>query len=248
MKKISRENLIEDVLKVYRNSKRDNCSFSRNYYIKNGKYSRKPIDRLFGSWNNMLKELNLPLNQEVLLNNNNYAYTDKQLLNDLKKIYEEYGACSAKLIKHNATACVEVYQRRFGCINNAMKKIGIPTTKPGESREAKIIFEQISKILKTKFEYEKTFDWLINPRTNRHLYIDAYSEDLKLAIEYNGKQHYQICPQRFPGDCEEQLKIRQERDQIKEKLIKEHNIKFLTIKYTFKNNRIELIKLLSTIL
>lgn len=247
MKAIDKKELIEDILKVYKNSKNDNCNFSREYYIKNGKYSRKPIDRIFGNWNNMLKTLNLPLNQEVL-SNNRYAYTDEELLNDLKKIYEEYGACSANLIKYNATACLEVYQRRFGCINNAMEKVGIPTVKAGESREAKIIFEQISKILETKFEYEKTFDWLINPKTNKHLYIDAYSEDLKLAVEYNGKQHYEVCPQRFPGDCEEQLKIRQERDQIKEKLAKEHDIKFLTIKYTFKNNRIELIKLLSTIL
>lgn len=33
-------------------------------------------------------------------------------------------------------------------------------------------------------------NWLINPKTNRRLELDMYNYHNKLAIEYNGLQHY----------------------------------------------------------
>ena len=243
MKAVDKQKLIDDVMDVF---KKNGNKISRDLYLREGKYSRKPIERIFGSWNGMLESLNLPINQKVI-KGTKFAYTDKELSDNLLCIYREFGRCSASLVKKYATACLEVYQRRFGSINKAMEKVGIPTRKVGESKEASKVFKEISEILKSTFEAEKTFEWLINPETGRHLYVDAYFEQYNLVVEYNGLQHYQVCNY-LPGDCEELLKKRQHRDELKEKLIKEHNINFLTIKYTIKNNRKEIIRLLSTVL
>lgn len=56
--RVSKEDLVADVLRVYN----DHGRISKDFYIRVGKYSRKPIDRIFGTFNKMLEELGLPLN------------------------------------------------------------------------------------------------------------------------------------------------------------------------------------------
>lgn len=75
---------------------------------------------------------------------------------------------------------------------------------------------------------EHTFPWLKNPKTEYHLYLDAFYPDLNLAIEYNGVHHYKGS-NRF--DSHDSLKQRQQRDKTKATLLVEHNIRLLIIKY-----------------
>lgn len=59
--------------------------------------------------------------------------------------------------------------------------------------------------------------WLKNPDTNCNLEIDIFFEDLKIAVEYNGRQHY------FPGGFgmnDEEFKRILKRDALKKQLIK----------------------------
>lgn len=37
-------------------------------------------------------------------------------------------------------------------------------------------------------------DWLKSPKTGKNLELDCYNEKLKLALEFNGKQHYAYTP------------------------------------------------------
>lgn len=76
--------------------------------------------------------------------------------------------------------------------------------------------------------------WLINPKTGRRLELDCYNEELNVAGEYNGRQHYVYTPPMFhktPEAFEEQ----KYRDKIKRGICNIHNIKLITVPYTVKN-------------
>lgn len=211
---ISKEDLIKDVLNV--NSKIP--KMSRDDYIKFGKYSRKPIERYFGSWNKMLIELELNVN--CLIN-----IDEDDLLNDLINIYNKFNTISATLIKHHGTYSVEVYQRRFGSINNAFTKAGLPLHNPS-SPVAKSMIKIMSDILNEKPILEKTFDWLISPDTGYNFYIDAFYAKANLAFEYDGPQH-RVSVDLYGG--EEELEKTKRRDYLKAKLLKEHNVDLIRL-------------------
>ena len=69
-----------------------------------------------------------------------------------------------------------------------------------------------------KFETQKTFEWLKN---KSNLYLDFYLPDYSIAIECNGKQHFE--PNDFFGGTESFLN-RQKLDFLKYKLCNEHKI------------------------
>jgi len=73
-------------------------------------------------------------------------------------------------------------------------------------------------------------DWLKNGVSGHNLELDGFCEDLRLAFEYQGKQHYEYIPHfhRNEGDFERQ----QERDKLKLELCKKHNIDVLIIPHT----------------
>lgn len=62
------------------------------------------------------------------------------------------------------------------------------------------------------------------------LHLDFYLPQYRVAIEYDGRQHYE-SNEFF--DKRESLYVRQHRDQLKNQYCKEHNIKLLRIPYTY---------------
>jgi len=73
-------------------------------------------------------------------------------------------------------------------------------------------------------------NWLKNGVSGHNLELDGFCEDLRLAFEYQGKQHYEYIHHfhRNEGDFERQ----QERDKLKLELCKKHNIDVLIIPHT----------------
>jgi len=69
-----------------------------------------------------------------------------------------------------------------------------------------------------------------------NLELDGYCEELKLAFEYNGAQHYKFV--KFWHKTADSLAKQQERDRRKARLCKEKGIKLITIPYT-ENDRLE---------
>ena len=67
-------------------------------------------------------------------------------------------------------------------------------------------------------------EWFKNPVTNKKLELDGYCEELRLAFEYQGRQHSSNDTE-FGGDYLHQ----QERDQYKVDLCREHGIRLIII-------------------
>jgi len=74
------------------------------------------------------------------------------------------------------------------------------------------------------FERQKTFEWLINNLTLCHQFIDFYLPDYNIAIECQGKQHFQ--PVKLFGD-EKEFEKQIERDKQKLKLCENNNVELI---------------------
>lgn len=114
--------------------------------------------------------------------------------------------------------------------NNHLNGRGCPKCK-----SSKMETDVERKLLKNniKFETQKTFDWLRNPKTGRSLRLDFYLSDYNIAIECQGRQHFEVVEE-FGGENE--FRKTQERDNIKLKLCKENNIPIIYKPYNKKVN------------
>ena len=231
----TKEEVINDIQSVYQSVGR----ITKEIYLKHGKYSQNVIYRLFTSWNNAFKESGCPIT--------NYRdISDEELLSELRNLYREFGFVSQSLVDAESRFSPEVYKRRFGFIK-ACELAGVPANYTKENRTAQYYFKMISSILDTPFVTEKTFDFLINPETGKHLYVDAYYEEYNLCVEYHGEQHFHVYEKYHPNGEEDLLRI-QKRDRIKKELLLENGFKYLAIPYWTPYKRLELIHMLSTCL
>lgn len=79
--------------------------------------------------------------------------------------------------------------------------------------------------------------FLLNKVSGQNLELDCYNEDLKLAIEYNGEQHYKFIPY-FHSNKDAFYNIKY-RDDIKKQLCDAAGVKLIVVPYTVKINDIE---------
>jgi hypothetical protein len=79
--------------------------------------------------------------------------------------------------------------------------------------------------------------FLINPITQEALELDCYNEELRLAVEYNGKQHYEFNKMMHQNSrhCFQNQKYR---DHIKKELCDKHGITLITVPYSIHENKI----------
>jgi len=73
----------------------------------------------------------------------------------------------------------------------------------------------------------------VRPKFLNGLELDCYNENLRLAIEYNGIQHYKYTPffHKTPRDFLSQI----ERDRIKKKICAQNNIFLISVPYTVRD-------------
>jgi hypothetical protein len=75
--------------------------------------------------------------------------------------------------------------------------------------------------------------FLKNPHTGRNLELDAYNADLKIGLEYNGRQHY--THHAFFHSSNNDLNTQRQRDAIKKRLCQKHGVLLIEIPYWEKN-------------
>lgn len=91
--------------------------------------------------------------------------------------------------------------------------------------------EKLQKILTEigiKYERQKTFKDLKNPKTNRALKFDFYLPDYNCCIEYDGKSHYES---NGGWNTEENFQKVKYRDSIKNSYCEKNNILLIRIPY-----------------
>jgi hypothetical protein len=72
---------------------------------------------------------------------------------------------------------------------------------------------------------------------NMNLEIDCYNDELKLGVEYNGRQHYEFVP--FFHKNKEAFHNQKYRDYMKKDLCKKNGIRLISVPYTIKPKHIE---------
>lgn len=92
-----------------------------------------------------------------------------------------------------------------------------------------ITIKTITHLLGKPFEKCRP-DWLINPISEYPMELDGYNEELKIAVEYNGKQHYEFS--NFFHSTLDKFNAQLSRDNLKRQLCKEHDIFLIEVPYT----------------
>ena len=81
-------------------------------------------------------------------------------------------------------------------------------------------------------------DFLKSEVTGKNLELDVYNDDLKLAVEYDGIQHYKYTPH-FHRNGEIDFQKQLQRDKFKEQKCKENGITLIRVPYLVKQDEIE---------
>jgi len=225
-KNVSKKEIVIEIYRIL-----DNYGYvSKPLMEKHSSYSPKIVQRIFGSFKDMYKELDIPHSSSGRIP------TNKELIIEAKRIYNEQGFLSYDLIYKFGTISATCFKDRTrrnnsGGINYYRQQVGckIPSLAWGESPSAKYAIAKFSNHLKESPIKEKTFKWLKNPKTNMSLRIDAFYPNANIAIEYNGPQHY--FSDGFYTKNEQELTYKQNLDFLKQQLIKAHGIKLVVIHY-----------------
>lgn len=93
----------------------------------------------------------------------------------------------------------------------------------------------IEKIYGAEFRNQRP-NFLKNPKTDRNLELDCYNEDLKIAIEYNGEQHYK-WPNFFHKNIQE-FHDQIEKDELKKKLCEKEGVHLIIVPYNIPHKNI----------
>jgi len=134
----------------------------------------------------------------------------------------------------------------FPPLGKFMKKIGFEeegsvSQKRGPPRESKGEIEcnrVLEKIFGKPFKKIRP-KFLNNPVTGGkfNMELDCYNDELKLAVEFNGIQHYQFVP--YFHKNKETFYNQKYRDELKRRMCKDEGIILIEVPYNVKNENIE---------
>ncbi len=117
------------------------------------------------------------------------------------------------------------------------KRISKPTRhKPVESRGEKECRRAIEELTNKPFPKSRP-SFLKNCVSGHNLELDCFNSELKMAVEYNGQQHYKYTPY-FHSSKEAFYNIKY-RDDMKKRLCDENHIKLIVVPHTVKLENIK---------
>ena len=155
------------------------------------------------------KKTNIQFQQEVF-----------NLVGDEYTFLDPYQGAHTKIkVKHNI--CGQTYEVRPSDFIYKYSRCPYCNTPNGEG-----IINKILKSLRIKYDYQKTFDDLIDTQL---LSYDFFISGQSILIEYQGIQHYE--PVDYFGG-ESKFKLQQKHDKMKSDYAKKHNYNLIAVPYT----------------
>lgn len=122
-------------------------------------------------------------------------------------------------------------------INKTKSNTGKKKYKPFESKGERECRRVLESHYKKPFNKTRELKFLVNPETNKMLELDCYNDDLKIAVEYNGIQHY-----KYPNHTKqtlEQFLEQKRRDIFKRNQCDKEGVYLITVPYTVEHDKIE---------
>lgn len=219
---------IENVCKKYN-------STSTNVYRKYGQYSECVINRIFGKWENAIIKLNLnPVRK---------TYGKEEIDRQVRAVFNKYGFISKPLINDECDFTYQALKPYYKNKNQLSEMLGVYNAFCDNSSSKAKVIHLILDELYDDVKPEKTWDWLINDKTNRHIYVDFFIPSINTAIEFDGKQHFYYF-ERYHKTYEGFLNSIY-RDKLKDRLLDEHGIRLIRISYKDKISKSYILNLLN---
>lgn len=129
------------------------------------------------------------------------------------------------------------YLKPSGNLFYSVPKYQKPKPRVITTSKGEIICKNVmEKIFKKPFEKVRP-DFLHNKVTGKCLELDIFNEELKVAVEYSGQQHYKYTPY-FHKNYEAFMNQRY-RDEMKKVKCEEAGIKLIEVPYTVSHDKIE---------
>jgi hypothetical protein len=115
----------------------------------------------------------------------------------------------------------------------------LPEVKKKKQRKGeRLLCEALTEIYGVPFVTVRP-DFMVNPETGRRIEFDCYNDDLKIAGEYNGPQHY-VWPNYLERKQTYDQFIKQvRRDQLKVELSDKNGVYLITVPYNVPYNMIK---------
>jgi len=115
-----------------------------------------------------------------------------------------------------------------------IKQRTVPVESKGEAECRRVL----QSLFRKPFTSQRP-DFLRNPVTggNFNLELDCYNQELRLAVEYNGVQHYKYVP--YFHRNHDHFMTQKYRDDMKRRICKENNINLIEVPYTVKVEHIK---------
>ena len=113
---ISKEDIINDVKNLYNST----IKFTNQYYLKNSqlKIGISTIKKYFGTFTNMLKELNISINIQRNI-------TKEEILEHMWHLYNKHGKLTSGIQRNDKKFGVTLINSRFGSFGNMLKEMGL---------------------------------------------------------------------------------------------------------------------------
>lgn len=230
----------EDLIKMLKNCENNNTITLRKFCVRFDVESSE-IYKHFGGMRNFRKICGIKFNWSKKNCNKNI------LLNELKKVYNITGNVVSqnsfdKYSKYDSSDVCNVFGNWKNACQTACVPFGSNSYKTQKYNE-NCLRAVLSEMNINEIETEKSFDGLINPKTNKKLRFDFYIKKLNMLIEVDGFTHFDSDRSKrlFNKEIDERKML----DKIKDEFASRNNYNFIRVKQQNwdKNYLVELFKL-----